>query len=374
MARCKWCNTQNPLYVKYHDEEWGSLRTDDRYLFEMLILEGFQAGLSWECILNKREAFREAFDDFNIDLICNYSEEKLLKLYENKNIVRNKLKINSTVINAKVFKEIVREFGCFYNYLCSFTKGEIFREFDKISSPLSDAVSADLKARGMKFCGTVIIYSYLQAVGIINSHEENCFLYGNANKKTVTEYFNKKAPVWDSIAIDCSDKIRRILHIAEVNKDASVVDIACGTGILIPFLKESGCKKILSVDISPEMIRIAKEKYKEIPNTEFICADAENFKFPRKYDRAILFDALPHFENPITLFSNIADALKKDGRFTIAHSMGKAQLDDLHKNSAPGVSRKLIPATELKELMEAFFNVDTTVSEKDIYIVSGTKR
>ena len=175
--RCCWCNTKNEVYTKYHDEEWGKLQTDDHYLFEMLILEGFQAGLSWECVLNKRESFRKAFDDFQIDKIIDYDDNKLRELYENKGIIRNKRKINATVKNAIIFKEIVNEFGSFYNYLKTFTYGEIYKETGLVSSPLSDEISNDLRKRGMSFVGTVIIYSYLQAVGIINSHDEDCFLH-----------------------------------------------------------------------------------------------------------------------------------------------------------------------------------------------------
>ncbi len=173
--RCSWCNLRNGLYVKYHDEEWGVLKTDDHYLFEMLILEGFQAGLSWECVLNKREAFRAAFDDFDVEKISNYGDEKLQELYENKGIIRNKLKIKATVKNACIFKSIVAEHGSFYDYLKTFTNGKIICEQGLVSSPLSDAISLDLQKRGMSFVGTVIIYSYLQAVGIINSHDKECY-------------------------------------------------------------------------------------------------------------------------------------------------------------------------------------------------------
>lgn len=174
--RCSWCNLKNEAYIKYHDEEWGVLRTDDEYLFEMLILESFQAGLSWECVLNKRENFREAFDGFDIEKIINYDENKLQALYENKGIIRNKLKIKAAVKNAGIFKSIVAEYGSFYDYLKAFTKGEIHKEQGLVSSPLSDAISKDLQKRGMSFVGSVIIYSYLQAIGVINSHEKGCFL------------------------------------------------------------------------------------------------------------------------------------------------------------------------------------------------------
>lgn len=177
MNRCEWCNLDNEKYIEYHDNEWGKPNFNDGYLFEMLILESFQAGLSWECILNKREAFRRAFDEFDIDKICNYNENKVNELMDNKDIVRNKLKINATINNAKIFKKIQLEYGSFYNYIKKFTDGKIIFENNKVTSELSDTISKDLKKQGMKFVGSTIIYSYLQAVGIINSHENGCFLY-----------------------------------------------------------------------------------------------------------------------------------------------------------------------------------------------------
>lgn len=177
MKRCKWCNEKNEKYIKYHDEEWGVLNLDDKYLFEMLILESFQAGLSWECVLNKRDAFRKAFCDFDIDKIILFDEKKKEELYNNKDIIRNKLKINSAIVNAKIFKNIQEEYGSFRTYLKEFTNEEIIYENDKVTSELSDKISNDLIKRGMKFVGSIIIYSYLQAIGIINSHEEDCFLY-----------------------------------------------------------------------------------------------------------------------------------------------------------------------------------------------------
>ena len=181
MNRCKWCNLNNPIYVYYHDNEWVALRTDDSYLFEMLILESFQAGLSWECILNKRDAFRKAYDNFSLDKVCSYDEEKINELIGNKDIVRNKLKIRASVNNARVFKSIVLEFGSFYSYLCSFTNGSIFYEIDKTKSLLSNSISNDLVKRGMRFVGSTIIYSYLQAIGVIYSHDKDCYLYRSSN-------------------------------------------------------------------------------------------------------------------------------------------------------------------------------------------------
>lgn len=179
MKRCKWCNLNNPIYIEYHDKEWGVMNINDDYLLEMLILESFQAGLSWECVLNKRESFRLAYDNFNIDKICNYTENKIKELSENKDIIRNKLKIKASINNAKIFKSIQKEFGSFSNYLKTFTKDNIIYETDKTTNFLSDDISKDLIKRGMKFVGSTIIYSYLQAIGIIYSHEKECFLYKN---------------------------------------------------------------------------------------------------------------------------------------------------------------------------------------------------
>ena len=177
-VRCSWANPKNPRYIQYHDEEWGVPVHDDHKLFEMLILESFQAGLSWECILNKRAAFRRAFDGIDLEKVCGYGEEKLEMLMQDPGIVRNRLKIRAAVNNAGIFRTIQREWGSFDRYLWHWTEGEIVYETDRVSSALSDTVSQDLKRRGMKFVGTVILYSYLQAVGVINSHEETCFCRG----------------------------------------------------------------------------------------------------------------------------------------------------------------------------------------------------
>ena len=178
--RCKWVNLNNPIYIKYHDEEWAVPSFSDDYLFEMLILEGFQAGLSWECVLNKRSSFRKAFDNFDYKKIAKYSKEKEEELQNNHNIIRNKLKIKASINNAKVFIEIQKEYGSFSNYIWHFTNNKIIKNKDdnlKTTSPLSDEISKDLKKRGMKFVGSTIIYSYLQAIGVINDHELNCSLY-----------------------------------------------------------------------------------------------------------------------------------------------------------------------------------------------------
>lgn len=175
--RCKWCNLKNKIYIDYHDNEWCKLNLDDDYLFEMLILESFQAGLSWECVLNKREYFKEAYDNFDIDEICKYDDNKIKSLLSNKKIIRNKLKINASINNAKIFKQIQAEYGSFHNYLKTFTNDKIICEVDKTTNELSDNISKDLIKRGMRFVGSTIIYSYLQAIGIIYSHDKECYLY-----------------------------------------------------------------------------------------------------------------------------------------------------------------------------------------------------
>ena len=177
--RCAWCNMKNPSYIKYHDCEWCVQNRDDKYLYEMLILESFQAGLSWECVLNKREAFKLAYDNFDIDKVCSYGDEKICELLGNTDIIRNRLKIKASINNSKIFKEIVKEFGSFYDYLSSFTGKNIIYETGKTTNGLSDRISSDLQHRGMKFVGSTIIYSYLQATGFIYSHDKDCFLYKN---------------------------------------------------------------------------------------------------------------------------------------------------------------------------------------------------
>ena len=178
--RCPWCNPKNPKYIEYHDNEWCKPNFDEKYLYEMLILESFQAGLSWECVLNKRENFRIAYDNFDLEKICAYDEQKIEELHTNKDIIRNKLKIKASIKNSKVFKSIVEEFGSFYNYLMSFGITEVIYETEKTTNLLSDLISADLKKRGMTFVGSTIIYSYLQAIGIIYSHDKHCFMFRNS--------------------------------------------------------------------------------------------------------------------------------------------------------------------------------------------------
>ena len=175
--RCFWCNLNNPKYVDYHDNEWGKPNFDEQYIYELFILETFQAGLSWECVLNKREGFKLAYDNFDIEKICKYDDNKFNELIVNKNIIRNKLKIRASINNSKIYKAISLEYGSFYKYLLSFFDGNTIYETDKTTNELSDTISKDLINRGMKFVGSTIIYSFLQAIGIIYSHERACFLY-----------------------------------------------------------------------------------------------------------------------------------------------------------------------------------------------------
>lgn len=180
MNRCKWCNMKNPIYIEYHDNEWCQPNFDDRYLYEMLILESFQAGLSWECILNKRENFRKTYDNFDLEKVCTYDDTKVEALLSDTGIVRNRRKVTASIKNSRIFRDIVAEYGCFRAYLEKFTKGQTLYETDKTTNELSDAISNDLKKRGMTFVGSTIIYSYLQAIGVIYSHDKECFLYKEA--------------------------------------------------------------------------------------------------------------------------------------------------------------------------------------------------
>ena len=175
-TRCRWANPKNERYIRYHDEEWGVPVHDDRKLFEMLILECFQTGLSWECVLNKRDAFLEAFDGFDLEKVCAYDESKLEALRNNSGIIRNRMKIQAAVTNARVFRKIQKEYGSFSEYLWHWSDGNVLYETGLTSSKLSDNISKDLKKRGMKFVGTTVIYAYLQAVGVIYSHESGCYL------------------------------------------------------------------------------------------------------------------------------------------------------------------------------------------------------
>ena len=180
MKRCFWVDEKSEIYVKYHDEEWGKPVTDDKILFEFLVLESAQAGLAWITILRKREGYREAFHGFDVTKVSEYDEEKINALLENKDIIRSRGKITAAINNAKIFIEIQKEFGSFSNYIWGFTDNKVIKNTTgeiPVKTELSDMVSKDLKKRGMKYTGSVIIYSYLQAIGVVNDHDINCYKY-----------------------------------------------------------------------------------------------------------------------------------------------------------------------------------------------------
>ncbi|NAW50798.1 DNA-3-methyladenine glycosylase I [Elizabethkingia argentiflava] len=186
--RCAWCK-KDTLYQQYHDQEWGRLVTNDAILFEFLVLESFQCGLSWITILHKRENFRKAFDDFNYHKIAEYGELKVNMLVQDAGIIRNRTKIVATINNAQQFIQLRNEFGCFYKYLSRYTGGErIINQWNRQSevpakTALSDSISKDLKKRGFKYLGSTVVYAYLQAVGIVDDHLENCFIRTQMNEK-----------------------------------------------------------------------------------------------------------------------------------------------------------------------------------------------
>ena len=181
-TRCSWCGN-DPLYMKYHDTEWGVPVYDDAKLFEFLILETFQAGLSWITVLRKRDNFRKAFDNFNYKIIANYNETKFEELLQNAGIIRNKLKIKATISNAIAFMKVQQEFGSFSNYIWKFTSGKPIKNNWKnlkrlpATTELSDIISKDLKKRGFKFVGSTVLYAHMQATGMINDHIKDCFRY-----------------------------------------------------------------------------------------------------------------------------------------------------------------------------------------------------
>jgi len=186
LIRCSWAS--NPLSIRYHDEEWGRPQHDDRILFEFLLLEGAQAGLSWDTILQKRENYRDAFDGFNPERVARYPRRKMQSLLRNPGIVRNRLKIASAVENAKAFLNIQKEFGSFDRYIWQFTGGKprvnAWRSGDRVpaSTAESDAMSKDLKKRGFNFVGSTICYAFMQAVGMVNDHRVDCFRHAQVNR------------------------------------------------------------------------------------------------------------------------------------------------------------------------------------------------
>lgn len=180
MKRCFWVDEKSEIYVKYHDKEWGNPKFDDRDLLELLILEGFQAGLSWLTVLKKRQAFRVEYENFDVEKVANFDEKKIAKMLANKEIIRSEQKIRASILNAKIFMKIQKEFGSFSDYIWGFTGHKVVYNSDGqviVSNELSDKISKDLKKRGMKYVGTVIVYSYLQAIGVVNDHDKECFLH-----------------------------------------------------------------------------------------------------------------------------------------------------------------------------------------------------
>ena len=180
--RCGWCKG-DALYEAYHDEEWGVAVRNDATLFEFLILETFQAGLSWITVLKKRENFRKAFDNFDYKKIANYDQNKVDKLLQDAGIIRNKLKVKATITNAQAFMDIQKEFGSFSTYIWKFVDGKPIKNTLKdyrnapSNTPLSNVISKDLKKRGFKFVGSTVVYAHMQATGMVNDHEMSCFRY-----------------------------------------------------------------------------------------------------------------------------------------------------------------------------------------------------
>lgn len=176
--RCCWVNVHNPLYMNYHDEEWGRAKRDDAYLYEMLVLEPFVAGLSWECVLNKRDAFRVAFAGFCPEKVAAFGETEVAALLENPGIIRHRGKITATIMNARIFLQIQQEFGSFGAYVRRFAgDAPLVEPYTlRTTSPLSDALSRDLRRRGMRYMGSVTVYSWLQATGFIQAHGPECFM------------------------------------------------------------------------------------------------------------------------------------------------------------------------------------------------------
>ena len=178
--RCAWVNEQNPLYCAYHDEEWGTPIREDQHMYELFLLELFQAGLSWITLLKKREAFRAAFDGFDVEKVAAYSEEKVLSLLNDASIIRSRGKIEGAIANAKIVRALQGEYGSFCNYLWSFSGGRVVINPQggyRTTSPISDRISADMKQRGMRYAGSVTIHSFLQAAGIVNEHDAACCRY-----------------------------------------------------------------------------------------------------------------------------------------------------------------------------------------------------
>ncbi len=223
--RCPWGDSANPLMVLYHDKEWGKPVKKDNHHFEMLTLEGAQAGLSWETILNKREHYRKAFAQFNPLKVAEFTQADVKQLLQNPGIVRNRLKIESTISNAKAFLKIKKEFGSFNNYIWAFTDGKtIINDFPRSTdyptkTALSDAISKDLKKRGFRFVGSTIIYAYMQAIGLVDDHLRDCFVRQRAQQKWYVYMIQtKEGDLYTGVTPDVSKRF--LEHQSESKKSA----------------------------------------------------------------------------------------------------------------------------------------------------------
>ncbi len=193
-------------------------------------------------------------------------------------------------------------------------------------------------------------------------------------QQAIIDFFNKASAGWDSMAFDNTEKINKILDYTDFRENMNVLDIACGTGVLTPFLLKRGARHIMGIDIAPAMIDLAKSKFSKYNNVDFLTASAEDISFEESFDRIIIFDAFPHFCNKEKVIKAVAEHIEPDGRFTIAHSMGRVQLDELHKKTAGQVSDKMLSGEGLAKLLSPSFCVDIIIDNDDIFIVSATPK
>ncbi|MBQ8029163.1 MAG: class I SAM-dependent methyltransferase [Clostridia bacterium] len=194
------------------------------------------------------------------------------------------------------------------------------------------------------------------------------------NKQDIISFFNALAPTWDSGTIKEKDKIKKIFDLGDISENCKVLDVACGTGVLISDYIDRKVKSITGIDISPAMIKIAKEKFSSFSDVSFVCGDIESAAFEEKFDRVMIYNAFPHFSNPENVIENIAGLLSSGGRLTVAHNMGIEELEKHHSTIKADVSKRLPEADEMEKLFQPYFETDVKISEKDIYIVSGVKK
>ena len=191
------------------------------------------------------------------------------------------------------------------------------------------------------------------------------------NKKDITDFFDKCAPDWDNEMIIDTDVVNRILDLAQIKENCRVLDVASGTGVLFPFYEARKAACVVGIDVSPEMVKIAKKKF---PHREIICADAENYEFDREFDSVMIYNAFPHFAEPEKLIENLLRSLTQGGRFSVAHGMSKEKIDKCHRGAAASVSLSLPEADKLKEIFQKYLDVDVVISDDRMYMVSGVKR